>query len=45
MPPFATVPTSVIRYEASDGTFVSDITLDSDGIVFDYPGIARRLQG
>ena len=33
----------VIRYEASDGTFVADITLDSDGIVIDYPGIARRL--
>lgn len=34
----------VIRYEASDGTFAADITLDSDGIVVDYPGIARRLQ-
>jgi hypothetical protein len=34
----------VIRYEASDGTFAADITLDSDGIVIDYPGIARRLQ-
>jgi uncharacterized protein len=33
----------VIRYEASDGTFAADITLDSDGIVIDYPGIARRL--
>jgi uncharacterized protein len=33
----------VIRYEASDGTFAADITLDSDGIVIDY-GIARRLQ-
>jgi hypothetical protein len=33
----------VIRYEASDGTFEADITLDSDGIVIDYPGIARRL--
>jgi len=34
----------VIRYEASDGTFAADITLDSDGIVIDYPGIARRLE-
>lgn len=33
----------VIRYEATDGTFASDITLDLDGIVIDYPGIARRL--
>jgi uncharacterized protein len=33
----------VIRYEASDGSFEADITLDSDGIVIDYPGIARRL--
>ncbi len=34
----------VIRYEASDGTFAADIAFDSDGIVIDYPGIARRLQ-
>jgi hypothetical protein len=34
----------VVRYTASDGTFAADITLDSDGIVIDYPGIARRLQ-
>ena len=33
----------VIRYEASDGTFAADITVDSDRIVIDYPGIARRL--
>ena len=33
----------VVRYEASDGTFTADITLDIDGIVIDYPGIARRL--
>src|SRR5262249_7316930 len=30
----------VIRYEARDGTFAADITLDTDGIVVDYPGIA-----
>jgi hypothetical protein len=30
--------------EDRDGTFAADITLDSDGIVIDYPGIARRLQ-
>jgi uncharacterized protein len=33
----------VIRYEAVDGTFTADITLDLDGIAIDYPGIARRL--
>jgi hypothetical protein len=33
----------MIHYEASDGSFEADITLDSDGIVIDYPGIARRL--
>jgi hypothetical protein len=33
----------VIRYGASDGTFAADITLDGEGIVVDYPGIARRL--
>jgi len=33
----------VVRYEATDGTFSADITVDRDGIVIDYPGIARRL--
>jgi uncharacterized protein len=33
----------VIRYEAKDGTFAADITFDTDGIVVDYPGIARRV--
>ncbi len=33
----------VIRYEATDGTFAADLTLDPDGIVIDYPGIARRI--
>jgi hypothetical protein len=33
----------VIRYEATDGTFAADITFDREGIVVDYPGIARRL--
>jgi len=33
----------VIRYEAVDGTFTADITFDRDGVVLDYPGIARRL--
>jgi hypothetical protein len=33
----------VVRYEAVDGSFVADITLDTDAVVLDYPGIARRL--
>lgn len=33
----------VIRYEAVDGSFTADIKVDRDGIVIDYPGIARRL--
>ncbi len=33
----------VIRYEAADRTFAADITLDADGVVIDYPAIARRL--
>jgi hypothetical protein len=34
----------VVRYEATDGTFAADITLDAEGIAVDYPGIARRLR-
>jgi uncharacterized protein len=33
----------VIRYEATDGSFAADITVDGDAVVIDYPGIARRL--
>jgi hypothetical protein len=33
----------VIRYEATDGSFAANITVDPDGLVIDYPGIARRL--
>lgn len=33
----------VIRYQAVDGSFTADIRVDRDGIVIDYPGIARRL--
>jgi hypothetical protein len=32
-----------IRFEALDGTFTADITVDTDAVVLDYPGIARRL--
>jgi uncharacterized protein len=33
----------VIRYEAADGSFAANITVDRDGVVSDYPAIARRL--
>jgi hypothetical protein len=33
----------VLRYEATDGSFTADITVDREGLVVDYPGIARRL--
>ena len=33
----------VVRYEATDGAFAADITVDRDGLVLDYPGIGRRL--
>lgn len=33
----------VVRYEATDGSFAADITVDREGLVIDYPGIARRL--
>jgi uncharacterized protein len=34
---------AIIRFEAVDGSFAADITFDHDGLVLDYPGIARRL--
>jgi hypothetical protein len=34
---------SVLRYEATDGSFTADVTVDHEGLVLDYPGIARRL--
>ncbi|HME05129.1 MAG TPA: putative glycolipid-binding domain-containing protein [Solirubrobacteraceae bacterium] len=33
----------VIHYEATDGSFAANIRVDREGIVIDYPGIARRL--
>jgi hypothetical protein len=33
----------VIRFEATDGSFAADITVDPDAVVVDYPGISRRL--
>jgi hypothetical protein len=33
----------VVRFEATDGSFTADISVDTDAVVVDYPGIARRL--
>lgn len=33
----------VVHFEAVDGSFAADIVLDPDGVVVEYPGIARRL--
>jgi uncharacterized protein len=35
----------VVRFDSLDDTFTADITFDEDGLVLDYPGIARRLTG
>jgi uncharacterized protein len=35
------LPDRVVRY--SSGTFAADIQFDADGIVVDYPGLARRV--
>jgi hypothetical protein len=32
-----------VRYDALDGHFSATITLDDDGLVADYPGVARRI--
>jgi hypothetical protein len=33
---------SIVRFEDQDG-FSADLTFDRDGLVLDYPGIAKRL--
>jgi hypothetical protein len=33
----------VVRFESLDGDFSADIVFDEDGLVVDYPGIAKRL--
>jgi hypothetical protein len=32
---------SVVRFESLDSDFAADVTFDANGIVLDYPGIAR----
>lgn len=36
---------ATVRFEALDGTFHAEIEVDEDGLVVDYPGIARRVPG
>ena len=40
---YTNVGQNLIRYDALDGSFSATITVDDDGLVTDYPGIARRL--
>jgi uncharacterized protein len=35
----------IVRYEDADGGFAADLTLDADGYVLHYPGLACRLGG
>jgi hypothetical protein len=32
------------RYQAADGSFEAEITVDEDGLVLDYPGLFRRAK-
>jgi uncharacterized protein len=41
---YAALDRRLIRFEATDGSFAADISVDDDGIVLDYPGIARRIK-
>ncbi|HEY7437906.1 MAG TPA: putative glycolipid-binding domain-containing protein [Acidimicrobiia bacterium] len=40
---YTSVGENLIRYDALDGSFSATITVDDDGLVVDYPGIARRI--
>ncbi|ANF30935.1 hypothetical protein A0130_03870 [Leifsonia xyli] len=35
---------AVVRYESGDRGFRSELTVDPDGVVIDYPQIARRIR-
>ncbi len=42
--PFETEQGSaVVRYQSANRSFVADLTVDEDGLVIDYPGLARRI--
>jgi hypothetical protein len=34
---------NVVRYDSLDGTFSAELAFDSDGLVVDYPDLARRV--
>jgi hypothetical protein len=34
---------AVVRYHSANRSFVADLTVDEDGIVIDYPQLARRI--
>lgn len=34
---------SIVRYESRGGDFMSDLRVDNDGLVIDYPKLARRI--
>lgn len=40
---YTSAGTNLIQYEALDGSFSATITVDEDGLVVDYPGIASRI--
>jgi uncharacterized protein len=42
---YVPVADGIVRFESLDGSFSAEIVFDSDGLVRDYPGIARRLSG
>ena len=35
----------VVGYEATDGSFAAEITVDADAVVIEYPGIAQHVTG
>ncbi len=35
---------SVVRYSSRDGDFTAELQLDSDGLLVDYPRLARRVE-
>jgi uncharacterized protein len=40
---YTAISANKIRYEALDGSFSALITVDDDGVVVDYPGIAHQI--
>jgi len=34
---------AVVRYESANRSFMADLTVDEDGIVIDYPWLAKRI--